>query len=55
MNLCHYADMLAIPFFFLMALYFYKKRNRTFFENILLLFAVSGLILDSYFSYYFLK
>ena len=54
MNIVHYADILAIPFFLLLSIYFYTKNNRTFIENILLLFAVSGFVLDSYFSFYFL-
>ena len=55
MNLVHYADMLAIPLFLLLIIYFYRKNNRTFIENILLLFAVSGLALDTYFTYHFLN
>jgi hypothetical protein len=53
MNIVHYADILAIPLFLLLTIYFYRKNNRTFIENILLLFAVSGFVLDSYFSYQF--
>ena len=54
MNIVHYADILAIPLFLLLTVYFYRKNNRTFIENILLLFAVSGFVLDMYFSYHFL-
>lgn len=54
MNLIHYADIVAIPCFLLLTIYFYRKK-RTFIENILLLFAISGLILDTYFTYHFLK
>ena len=53
-NLSNYADLLAIPFFFLLVIYFYKKKNRTNIENILFLFAIAGLILDIFFSYIFL-
>ena len=53
MNIVHYADILAIPLFLLLTVYFYRKNNRTFIENILLLFAVSGFVLDTYFSYQF--
>ena len=53
MNIVHYADILAIPLFLLLTIYFYRKHNRTFIENILLLFAISGFVLDSYFSYQF--
>jgi len=55
MNIVHYADILAIPLFLLLTVYFYRKNNRTFIENILLLFAVSGFVLDTYFSFYFLN
>lgn len=54
MNLVHYADILAIPFFLLLSIYFYNKK-RTFIENILFLFAVTGLVLDIYFTYNFLN
>ena len=54
MNLVYYADILAIPFFLLLIIYFYNKK-RTFIENILLLFAVSGLVLDTFFSYNFIN
>ena len=54
MNLVHYADILAIPFFLLLIIYLYNKK-RTFIENILLLFAISGFVLDTYFTYKFLS
>ena len=54
MKLVHYADILAIPFFLLLTLYFYKKVDRTDMENILFLFAISGFVLDTYFSCQFL-
>lgn len=53
-HLSNYADLLAIPFFLLLVVYFYKKKNRTDFENILFLFAIFGLVLDIIFSYIFL-
>jgi len=45
-NESHCADILAIPFFVLMVYYFCKKKNRTIIEDVLVLFAVSGLVLD---------
>ena len=54
MNIVHYADMLAIPFFLVLTIYLFNKK-RTFIENLLLLFAVSGLVLDVYFSYNFIN
>lgn len=53
-NLSNYADLLAIPFFILLVIYFYNKKNRTNIENILFLFAIVGLVLDIFFSYIFL-
>jgi uncharacterized membrane protein len=44
------ADLLAIPMFVLMIYYFIKKSNRNLIENILLLFAIVGLIVDLYFT-----
>ena len=44
------ADLLALPMFVLMIYYFIKKTNRNLIENILLLFGIIGLIVDSYFT-----
>ena len=44
------ADILALPMFVLMIYYFIKKTNRNLIENILLLFGIIGLIVDSYFT-----
>jgi hypothetical protein len=52
-NISHYGDILAVPFFLLLVIYFYKKKNKTIFEYILYLFSISGFILDSYFTYLF--
>ncbi len=52
--LSNYADIIAIPFFLLLSLYFYKKKNRTQLENILFLFSVVALILDTMFTFIFL-
>lgn len=53
-NLSHYGDILAIPFFFIAILYFYKKESRTPMENLLLFFSVSGFILDILYTGLFL-
>lgn len=53
-NLSHYADILAIPFFLALILYFYNKKNKTNFEYILFFFAISGFILDIFFTYNFI-
>ena len=50
-NLVHYADILAIPFFLLSFIYFYKKEKKNRTERILLCFSLVGLIMDTYFTY----
>jgi hypothetical protein len=53
-HISHYGDIIAIPFFLALVIYFYKIKHKTNFEKILLLFVISGLILDIYFTYRFL-
>ena len=50
----HYADILAIPYFALMIYYFYRIKKRTLIEDMLLLFAISGFVLDCIYSYQFI-
>ena len=50
----HYGDILAIPFFALLILYFYQIENKTILEYILFCFSIFGFLLDILFSYYFL-
>ena len=45
-DLCHYGDILAIPFFLLATYYFHNKEVRTPLENLLLFFSISGFIMD---------
>ena len=47
--------MLAIPLFALAAVYFYNIQRKTLTEYILLLFSISGLVLDIFFTYKYLK
>jgi short subunit fatty acids transporter len=54
-NLSHYGDVLAIPLFALAALYFYNIKHKTLTEYTLLLFSISGLVLDIFFTYLYLK
>jgi uncharacterized membrane protein len=54
-NTSHYGDILAIPFFLGLSIYFHKIKNKTFFEYILYIFSISGFLLDSYFTYIFYK
>jgi hypothetical protein len=50
----HYGDILAIPFFILLSVYFYKIKNKTFIEYILFIFAIGGTIVDIIFTINFL-
>jgi hypothetical protein len=54
-NACHYGDILAIPFFALLVIYFYTIENKTTIEYLLLLFSISGFILDIFYTYIFLS
>jgi len=51
----HYGDILAIPFFALLIIYFYKIKNKSKYEYILFYFSISGFILDILFTYFFIK
>lgn len=53
-NLANYGDILAIPFFMLLVRYFYNIKNRTFIENLLLLFSVTALLADILFTCIFI-
>jgi len=54
-NESHYGDIVAIPFFGLLVYYFYSKRYRSPLENILLVFSISGFVLDTWFTMEFLN
>lgn len=54
-NLAHYGDMLAIPFFALLTIYFYNIKNKSILEYILFLFSISGVVLDIIYTYIFLR
>ena len=49
----HIGDILAIPFFGLLVYYFFHLNNRTFLEDILLLFSFIGFFADILFTYMF--
>lgn len=51
----HYGDILAIPFFALLVIYFYNIEHKTIIEYVLLLFSISGFILDILYTYIFLS
>lgn len=50
-NLCHYADILAIPLFFLTFWYIYNLKNKTLIEYLIMLFGLSGFIMDTIFVF----
>lgn len=54
-QIIHFGDLLAIPFFLLMFLYFNRIKNKTPTEYILYMFSFFGLFADIYFSYLYLK
>lgn len=49
MNLARSGDLIAIPFFLLMVVYFWSKPSWTQTETALGFFAVSGFVADVYF------
>jgi tellurite resistance protein TehA-like permease len=53
-NLSHYGDILAIPFFLLLSIYFYNIENKNLLEYILYIFCICGFILDILYTYIFL-
>ena len=53
-NIINIGDILAIPFFALLCFYFYRIENKTPMEYILFLFSISGFIIDSIFTYFYL-
>ena len=53
-NLSHYGDILAIPFFGLLIIYFYWIENKTTLEYVLFLFSIGGFIMDIYYTYVFI-
>jgi hypothetical protein len=54
-NLSHYGDILAIPFFALLAFYFYNIENKTTLEYVLFLFSIAGFVLDIFYTCIFLS
>jgi len=55
-KLPHYGDIVAIPFFFLIFLYFLRMPNKGPIEYFILLFNLGALLADLFFTYlYFTK
>lgn len=53
-KLTHIGDMIAVPFFVLLSMYFYNLENKTPLENLLFLFSVSCFLIDITFSYFYI-
>jgi hypothetical protein len=53
-KLSHYGDMIAIPFFIGLSIYFIMIEEKTVTEYILLLFSIGGALLDILFTYIYL-
>ena len=53
-KIANYADILAIPGFLLLIIYFYNIHNKSIIEYVLLSFSILGFILDIYFTYLFI-
>lgn len=51
----HYGDILAIPFFGLLAIYFYNIEHKTTMEYVFLCFSISGFIFDILFTCQYLR
>jgi len=45
-NASHYGDILAIPFFALLILYFYNIPEKSLIEYILFVFVIGGFVMD---------
>lgn len=52
--LARYADFIAAPLFLLASYYFFNIQNKNIIEYLLLLFSVSALFIDIFFSVHFL-
>ena len=53
-HISHYGDMIAIPFFLLLTLYFYNLEKKTPLEYVFLVFSFLGFVLDILYTYVFL-
>ena len=54
-NLSHYGDILAIPFFALLIVYFDNIEHKSTIEYVLLFFSISGFVLDILYTFIFLS
>lgn len=53
-KLAHYGDILAIPFFMVTFVYFYQLQEKTFLENLIMLFIFICFIMDVLFTFIYM-
>jgi hypothetical protein len=53
-NISHYGDILAIPFFALLTIYFYNIKKKSQLEYVFFYFSISGFVLDILYTIIFL-
>ena len=51
----HYGDMLAIPFFFLLSVYFYEITDKSVLEYVFMLFVMACFVIDIAFTYMYAR
>lgn len=54
-NISHYGDILAIPFFALLTIYFYNIKKKSQLEYVFFYFSISGFVLDILYTIIFLS
>jgi hypothetical protein len=54
-NISHYGDILAIPFFALLTIYFYNIKKKSKLEYVFFYFSISGFVLDILYTIIFLS
>jgi hypothetical protein len=53
--LVHYGDMLAIPFFFLLSVYFYELTDKSLLEYVFMIFVMACFVIDIVFTYIYAR
>lgn len=52
-RISHYGDILAIPFFILLSMYFYSIEDKNPLEYLLFVFSVVGFFMDTLFTFFY--
>lgn len=53
-RISHYGDILAIPFFILLSMYFYSIEDKNPLEYLLFVFSVVGFFMDTLFTFFYI-